>query len=474
VIEAPLPDEAGRASARPAKGTARTRGTWLREKIDEAARRSPARMALSVFAAVIAVFVLLLWLPISTHSGDAPPFIVALFTGTSAVCVTGLVVVDTASYWSGFGHLVILAGIKIGGLGVLTLASLLGLATSRRLGLAQRIIAASETKAARLGEVGALLKAVIITSTAIEVVVAIVLFPRFLLREEGILVALWHSVFYAVSASNNAGFILHSSLLPWVGDWWFCIPIAVGVFIGSLGFPVVLALSTQWRRPSEWSLNTKLTLATTSTLFLLCMLMFAAFEWTNPSTLRPLDPDEKVLATIFAAVMPRSGGFNTLDVAQMNETTWLTFDVFMFIGGGSASTAGGIKVGTLAVLALAGLAEARGDPDIEAFSRRIPTDTVRLAITVLLAGITFVGVSTLALLAISDGQLDKILFEVTSAFATCGLSVNFAAELPPAGQYLLVGLMYAGRTGTMTLAAALALRDRQRVYRLPEDRPIVG
>lgn len=450
------------------------KGSWLRDTIDDAARRSPARLALAVFAMVIVVFTALLWLPWATASGRSAPFVDALFTATSAVCVTGLVVVDTATYWSGFGHAVILVAIKVGGLGVLTLASLLGLAVSKRLGLAQRVIAASETKATRLGEVGSLLKVVIVTSTAIEVAVAVVLFPRFLVSGENVFVALWHAVFYAVSAANNAGFILHPSLLPWVGDWWLCLPIAIGVFIGSLGFPVVLALTRYWRRPSMWSLNTKLTLSTTTVLLVVCLIMFAAFEWHNPATLEPLDLDEKVLASIFAAVMPRSGGFNTLDVTAMNETTWLTFDVFMFIGGGSASTAGGIKVGTLAVLALASLAEARGDKDIEAFSRRIPFETVRLAITVLLAGITFVGISTLALLAITGGKLDLILFEVISAFATCGLSVNFAADLPDAGKYLLVLLMYAGRTGTMTLAAALALRQKQRMYRLPEEPPIVG
>ncbi len=453
----------------------RSRGAgWLRDQIDEAARRSPARLALVVFALVIGAFTALLSLPAATASGQRASFVDALFTATSAVCVTGLVVQDTASYWSETGHAIILAAIKVGGLGILTLASLLGLAVSRRLGLAQRIIAASETKALRLGEVGSLLRAVILTSTAIEVVVALVLFPRFVVEGEGVGTAAWHSVFYAVSATNNAGFIIHPSFEQWVGDWWICVPIAVAVFIGSLGFPVVLVLSRFWRTPAKWSVNTKLTLTTTTIVLVMAIVTIGAFEWTNPSTFGPLDRDETVLASIFAGVMPRSGGFATVDVGQMRETTWLATDFFMFVGGGSASTAGGIKVGTLAVLALATVAEARGDRDIEAYGRRIPTESVRLAVTVLMAGLTFVGVSTLVLLAVTGGRLDEILFEVISAFATCGLSTGITPDLPDAGKYVLVALMYAGRTGTMTLAAALALRERSRMYRLPEERPIVG
>ncbi len=451
------------------------RGPWLRAVVDEAARRSPARLALGVFAAVIAVFVALLNLPFATAGGQRAPFVDALFTGVSAVCVTGLVTVDTATYWSGFGQAVILAAIKIGGLGILTIASLLGLAVSRRLGLAQRLVAQSEVKASRLGEVGSLLRIVVITSTAIETAVAAVLFPRFLLEGDGVGEALWHSVFYALSSFNNAGFAVHEGgLARWAGDPWITLPVAVAVFAGSLGFPVVLVLARAWRRPSTWPVHTKLTLTTTTVILVGSILLIGAFEWTNPATLGALEPGSRVLTAVFEAAMPRSGGFSTVDVSQMNETTWLVLDVLMFIGGGSASTAGGIKVGTLAVLTLAAVAEARGDRDIEAYGRRIPATSVRLAVTVLLAGLTIVLVATLALLAITGERLDKVLFEVISAFATCGLSTGITPGLPDSGKYLLSALMYVGRTGTVTLAAALALRERGRAFRLPEERPIVG
>jgi potassium uptake TrkH family protein len=447
----------------------------VRDRVDEAARTSPARLALTVFALVILLFTALLSLPAATADGHRAVLVDALFTATSAVCVTGLVVVDTATYWSEFGHAVILVAIKVGGLGILTLASLLGLVVSRRLGLTQRLLAASETRAMRLGEVGSLLRAVIVTSTTLEAAISVVLFPRFLREGEGVGKALWHAVFYGISAFNNAGFVIHpAGLLPWAQDWTITIPVAVGVFVGSLGFPVVLTLRRSWRTPRDWPLHTKLTLSTTSALLLLSTVLIGWFEWGNPRTLGALDLPHRINAAVFAGVMPRSGGFSTVDVAQMNETTWLIQDLLMFIGGGSASTAGGIKVVTLAVLLLAALAEARGDPDVEAFGRRVPSATIRLAVTVLLAGLTLVALSTIGLLAITGQRLDQVLFEVISAFATCGLSTGITPDLPDAGKYLLSALMYAGRTGTMTLAAALALRERQRMYRLPEERPIVG
>lgn len=446
-----------------------------RSRLDTVARTSPARLALTVFAAVVLVTTGLLSLPLATASGEQAPFVDALFTATSAVCVTGLVTVDTAEYWSGFGEAVILAAIKVGGLGIITLASLLGLAVSRRMGLTQRLLAATETKAQRLGEVGTLLRVVIGTSLACELVLTVVLLPRFLTRGESLGEATWHAVFYAISAFNNAGFVSHAGGLPdAVGDWWLSVPLAVGVLVGSVGFPVLVAVGRSWRHPSRWGLHARLTLVTTGLLLVLSVVVIGAFEWTNRATLGPLDFGDKVLATFFAAVMPRSGGFATLDVTEMRGTTWLATDALMFVGGGTASTAGGIKVTTLAVLFLAVVAEARGDRDVEIFGRRVPEGSLRLAVTVLLVGATLVLVATLALQGITGESLDVVLFEVISAFATCGLSAGLTPDLPDSAKYLLTALMFVGRTGTMTLAAALALRERRRLFRLPEERPIVG
>ncbi len=448
----------------------------MRARVDAAARRSPARLALTVFALVIALFTALLSLPAATASGQRAPFVDALFTAASAVCVTGLTTVDTATYWSGLGQVIVMVAIKVGGLGIITLASLLGLAVSRRLGLRQRLIAASETKALRLGEVGSLLRAVVISSTAVELAIALVLLPSFLASGESVGRAAYHSLFYGISSFNNAGFAVHEGgLARWVGDPFVLLPVAFGVFVGSLGFPVLLALAIGLRRaPGRWNLHTRLTLVTTLVVLGVSVLLFAVFEWSNPRTLGGLGWGDRVLNAVFAGIMPRSGGFTTLPVSDLNESTWAVQDVLMFIGGGSASTAGGIKVTTLAVLVLAAIAEARGDRDVEAFGRRIPAGTLRLAVTVLLAGAGLVLTATLALLAITGRSLDVVLYEVVSAFATTGLSTGLTPSLPDSGKYLLSALMFAGRTGTMTLAAALALRDRRRVVRLPEERPVVG
>ncbi|WP_125773393.1 TrkH family potassium uptake protein [Antribacter gilvus] len=463
------------------RGRVRDRLFAGRELVDRVARHSPARLAVTVFAAVIAVFTVLLLPPWATASGERAAFVDALFTAVSAVCVTGLVVQDTGTYWSGYGLTVILVGIKVGGLGVMTLASILGLAVSRRLGLTQRLLTASETKTDKLGEVGSLLRVVIVTATLIELSIAVLLFPRFLVLNESVGEAAWHAVFYGVSAFNNAGFVPDAGMLEHVGDWWLCVPIALGVFVGSLGFPVILnlmrsrpRLGTRRRWQAGWSLHTRLTLVTSTALLVVGSVLLLVLEWNNPRTFGPLAFGEKLLAGFFAGVMPRSGGFSTVDIGAMSQSSWLLQDALMFVGGGSASTAGGIKVTTLAVMLLAIAAEARGDRDIEAYGRRIPRDTLRLSIAVVFVGATAVLVSCVALLEITGLQLSVVLFEALSAFATVGLSTGITPGLPDAAKYVLCALMFVGRTGTMTFAAALAIRDRRRIVRFPEERPIIG
>lgn len=446
----------------------------IREAIDDAARRSPARLTLLTFAGIVAGVTALLSLPQATADGHRAPFVDALFTATSSVCITGLTTVDTGTYWSGFGQAVIIIGVWIGGLGVMTLASLLGMAVSRRIGLTQRLLAADETGSRGLGEVGSLLRVIVITSLAIQGVVAAFLIPRFLV-DEPVGKAVWHGVFYAISSFNNAGFVpTADGLTPYAGDWWVCLPIMVGVFVGALGFPVIHNLAQRRRLGRRLTLHTKLTIATSFGLLAVTILAIGAFEWNNRATLGGLDAGDRTLATLFAGVMPRSGGFATVDVGQMHEGTWLLTDVAMFIGGGSASTAGGIKVTTFAILLLAIISEARGDRDMEAFGRRIPRESLRLAVAVTLTGTGLVLAGTLAVLQITGLSLDKVLFECVSAFATAGLSTGITPNLPDAAKYVLSALMFAGRTGTMTVAAALALRDRRRVIRYPEERPIIG
>jgi trk system potassium uptake protein len=200
----------------------------------------------------------------------------------------------------------------------------------------------------------------------------------------------------------------------------------------------------------------------------------AVLEWSNPNTLGGQDPITRPMTASFLSVMTRSGGFSTVDIGQMHGASLLVMDMLMFVGGGSASTAGGIKVTTLAVLFLAALAEARGDQDMQVFGRRIPSDVLRLAVSVVLWGATIVAVATVALLSVTDAPLDHVLFDVISAFGTCGLSTGVTADLPDAGKYILAATMWAGRVGTVTLAAALAASQRRQLFRFAEERPIVG
>jgi len=436
----------------------------------------PARLVVLGFAAAVLAGSLLLSLPFATASGRSAGLITALFTATSAVCVTGLVVVDTGTYWSNFGQVVILGLIQVGGFGIMTFASLLGLLVARRLRIRLQLGTLAETKALGVGDVRRVVTGVVKVSVLFEAAVAAVLTWRFAAGYgEPWGRATYLGLFHSVSAFNNAGFGLYAdSLMRFVDDPLVCLPIALAVIAGGLGFPVLFELRRQIRGPRQWSLHTKITLGGTAVLLAVGWLVITVTEWANPGTLGRLGIGGKLLAGFFHAVMPRTAGFNSLDVAQMREVTLLVNDVLMFIGGGSAGTAGGIKVTTFALLGFVILAEIRGEPSVHALGRRLTTGTQRQALTIALLSVAAVTVSTLILLALTPFTLDQVLFEVTSAFATVGMSTGITAQIGPAGHVILIMLMFIGRLGPITMATALALRERGRRYERPEERPIVG
>lgn len=437
---------------------------------------SPARAALSAFLLVSLVFTALLSLPWASADGRPTALHDAMFTAVSAVSVTGLTTLNTAEHWSVAGQVIILVAIQIGGLGILSMASLLTLAVSRHLGLRSKL-ATQEAgmTTGNVGEVGRLLRVVVVTVLTCEAALAVFLVPRFAAESGSWLTGLWHGVFYSVSAFNNAGFSLHVDGLSAVAhDPVILTVIAVGVFAGALGFPVVMVLLDKGWRYRAWNLHTKLTVEVTLALLVLGAVLLFFFEAGNPGTNGDLGIVERIWRSLFGSVMTRSGGFAIDDTNAHRPESLLLMDALMFVGGGSASTAGGIKVTTLAVMFLAILAEARGDREVTAHGRTIASETLRVAISVLALGATLVLVATLALVHIADESLQRPLFEVISAFATCGLSVGISAEAPPAGKYLLAAMMFAGRVGTITFAAALALRQRRVLYRYPVERPILG
>ncbi|GGI04608.1 TrkH family potassium uptake protein [Isoptericola cucumis] len=451
-------------------------------------RRRPAQLITLGFLATIAVGTGLLSLPISATGRNAS-FVEALFTATSATCVTGLGVVNTETFWTPFGQAVILVLIQVGGFGVMTVASLLGLVLSRRLGLSTRLVAAESTRSVSLGDVRQVLLGVLRFTVVAELAVALVLAVRFMVSYgESVGHALWSGLFHAVSAFNNAGFSLYGdSLIRFVTDPWVCLPLSAAVVVGGIGFPVLLEL---WRlrgtrrvpgggadlwHLSRWSVHSRLTVGTTAVLLVVGTAFFLAAEWRNPGTFGPLDPAGKVLAAVTQSVMPRTAGFNSIDTSQLNNGTWFFTDMLMFVGGGSAGTAGGVKVATFAVLAFVIWSELRGDPDVVVFDRRLSRSTQRRALTVALVGVAAVVVPTLAItLSTHVFTLDQVLFEVVSAFSTTGLSTGITADMQPWHQLVLVVLMFLGRLGPITLGTGLALRDRQRLYRKPESSVVIG
>lgn len=442
----------------------------------QAGLRHPARIIPLAFLVAIAIGTALLMLPAARAGQGGASFVEALFTATSAVCVTGLTVVDTATYWSGFGQGVILLLFQLGGLGIMAGATLIGLLVSRRLGLSTHLLAKVETRSLGVGEVMPILRLVLAVTIVVELAVAAILYARLhvglgLPAGE----AAWHAVFQAVSAFNNAGFSTWpDSLTRFALDPAVLVPIAAAVIVGGLGFPVLHELRRQPLRPARWSVHAKLTLVGTATLLVLGTLLIAVHEWRNPATLGGLDGAGKLLGAFFHSTMTRSGGFNTMEVSAMAEESVLVQYLLMFIGGGSAGTAGGIRVTTFFLLGAVVWAEIRGEPDSVVFRRRICPQVQRQALAVVLMAVAMIGTGTLAILWLSDAPLQWALFEVVSAFATVGLSSGLSAELSGAGQCVLVALMYVGRVGTITVVAALALRHRQRSYRYPEERPLVG
>jgi trk system potassium uptake protein len=437
----------------------------------------PARVVAFGFALAITVGTVLLMLPVANEYGTVTDWVTALFTSTSSICVTGLIVVDTPAHWSTFGELVILGLIQVGGFGIMTLASLLGLLVTRRLGMRMQRSAATETKTFVLGDVRRVVLGVIAVSLVMETLTTVALTARLALGYEIPLgKATYLGVFHAVSAFNNAGFALYSdSLIGFATDPWICVPIVVAFVLGGLGFPVLFELVRHARRQQRrWSLHIRITLGVYAALAVVGVVAVIGIEWTNPDTLGQYDPIGKIVAGAFQGLTPRTAGFNTLDVGAMQPASLLVTDVLMFVGGGSAGTAGGIKVTTFALLAFVMLAEVRGEPNVHVLGRKLPREVYRQALTVVLSGVGLVWLATMTLLLTSPFKLDDVLFEAVSAFGTVGLSTGITGELSQAGQLILVVLMFVGRLGPITFASALALRERGKRYDLPEERPIVG
>ena len=437
--------------------------------------RNPAQIVLAAFVALSLLGTLLLRLPWALDDGVTMGWFDTLFWGTSASTITGLSTVDVSAF-SLFGELVILVLVQVGGFGIMTIGSVLALMTSRRLGLRQRMLAQTELGAdIEIGEMRGLITAIARFTLAAEALLAVVLFAAFTVRHDvapGR--AAYSAVFHAVTAWNNAGISLQSdNLVPFRGDPLVLLPITAAFVVGGLGFPILVEFVRRVPR-RLWALNTRITLLATAVLLVLGPVLVLALEWGNDATLGPMGVPDKLLTAWFQGSSPRTAGFHTIDVADLHEPTLNVQPVLMFIGAGPASTSGGIKVTTFAVLGFAMWSEVRGDADVNIFRRRLAPAAIRQAMTMALLAVGVVFGAGILISAASHFSFTRTLFESASAFGTTGLSTGVTAGAPLFAQWVLLLMMLAGRVGPMTFVGALAMRDTRRAYRFAEERPIIG
>lgn len=437
---------------------------------------NPARTVLLIFLATSLAgggLMMLPWL----HSEEPLGFVDALFTAVSAITVTGLSVIDVGSTLTMPGQIVLLVLIQLGGLGILAIGSLFILLLNRKLGLRSRLLAQGETRSLTVGDVRGVIGRIVVFSLVVEAILAGILIWRFRsVHGMSDSEAVWQGIFHSVSAYNHAGFSLFSdSLTGFADDSVIVLSVAFTIILSSLGFPVILELM-RLARADNWrtSLHTRLTIQGTVWLTVIGWVVPWLLEFRNRLTIGGQPWWEQASAMFFHSATMRSAGLNVFSNDGLLPETMLFSDVLMFIGGGSASVAGGIKITTIAVLVYAFLSQIRGDAETEIGDRTLLHHTVLEAGAVVLAMVSAVLTGTFLLLLFTDHGLTDVLFEVISATATVGATLGITADLTAPAEFVLMVLMLLGRLGPITLGTAFAVRETRKAYRLPEARPIVG
>ncbi|WP_239618735.1 TrkH family potassium uptake protein [Cohnella mopanensis] len=437
---------------------------------------SPPRILVLGFATIVLVGAGLLMLPFA-HSQDATPrFIDTLFTATSATCVTGLVVVDTGTYWTTAGQLIILSMIQIGGLGFMTMATLFAIMLKRRISLKERLVLQEAFNQTSIEGIIRLVRKVVIYALTIELAGAILFTIRFLF-DMPVGEAIYKGVFHAVSFFNNAGFDImgdYRSLVDYVGDPLVNIVTMLLIILGGLGF-VVLSDLVEIRNPKrKLSLHSKVVLSMSGILILVGAGVILLFEYTNARTMGSLGFGEKLLAAFMQSVSPRTAGVNTVDVGALRQASQFFIVILMFIGASPGSTGGGIKTTTFTALVGAVVAMVRGKEDVVLFRMRLAQERVYKALTVTLFAFSLVILATMILSTTEDHHFLMILFEVTSAFGTVGLTMGLTAQLTIAGKIIIILMMFMGRLGPLTLTYALGPKQGRALYRNAEGKIIIG
>jgi trk system potassium uptake protein TrkH len=442
---------------------------------------SPSQILVGGAGTIILLGTVLLALPQAAASGVSIGLVDALFTATSAVCVTGLVVLDTPHDFTTFGHVVLLFLFQVGGLGYMTAATFVALILGRRVGLRNRLILREATAAPTMEGLLRLATLTVKVTLVVEVLTATALTLRFM-ADMPPPRALWFGVFHAVSAFNNAGFALFSdSLMGYRYDWWVEVPVTLAIVIGGLGF-LVLSDVARWSKHEvrRLSVHTRLTLVMTLAVGMGGALATYLLEHGAGHSFRGLTSGEGMRVALFQSLASRTAGFATTDVAEFAPATLLLFVILMLIGGGSGSTAGGIKVTTCGVIFASLWNTVRGREQVRLFHRNVPQEIVQKSFFLASVALFVMIVVTWLLLALEGTRFMPTLFEVTSAVATVGLSVgdgagrSFCAEFTDPGKLLIVVCMFLGRLGPLTIGIAVLKTERQQRYRLPEEKLLIG
>ncbi|WP_425353909.1 TrkH family potassium uptake protein [Cohnella thailandensis] len=437
--------------------------------------RSPPRLLLIGFACIILAGTILLKLPAATAAEETTSWIDALFTATSATCVTGLVTLDTGTHWTTFGQIVILALIQIGGLGFMTMATLFAFFLKRKISLKERLILQEALNQSSMEGIVRLVRRVIVYALSIQLIGALLLSVRFLFdMSPGR--AIYFGIFHAISFFNNAGFDImghYKSLTDYVGDPLVNIVTMLLIILGGLGF-IVLSDLIDWKRTRRLTLHSKVVLSMTGFLIGFGALVILVFEYTNAGTMEPLSFGEKLLSAFLQSVSPRTAGVNSLDLASLRQATQFFLVLLMFIGASPGSTGGGIKTTTFATLIGAVYAMMRGKDDVVMFRYRLAQERVYKALTVTLLSLALVLVATMILSTTEDHHFLEILFEVTSAFSTVGLSMGLTLELTLVGKIIIIVMMFIGRVGPLSMGYAFGPKPGRTLYRYAEGKIIIG
>ncbi|MFB5165370.1 TrkH family potassium uptake protein [Parageobacillus toebii] len=436
----------------------------------------PPKILVLGFSSIILIGAFLLALPAATVDGKGIPWLDALFTATSATCVTGLVVVDTGTTFTLFGQLVILALIQIGGLGFMTFATLFALILGKRISLKERLLIKESLNNLSIDGIVRLVKRILIFTAVIELIGTILLAIRFSF-DMPLPKAIYFGLFHAISNFNNAGFDImgdFKSFTGYVDDPLVTLVLCILITLGGIGF-IVLNEIYEYRQTRRFSLHTKVVFVTSSILVVFGTILIFILEYHNPKTLQPLSTFGKFLASLYQAVTPRSAGSNTLNISDLTQPTLLLIIFLMFIGASPGSTGGGIKTTTFATLLGAVWSNIKGKEDVIFFRNRILYDTIYKALTVTVSGLFVVMMITM-LLTITEPNKDflMILFEATSAFATVGLSMGLTPELSPVGKILIILTMFAGRVGPLTIAYAVTLHRKPDPFKFPKGKIMIG